>query len=217
MVKKRSNNLLLGAIGAILCCGGLFGCDLVDDYPHRFTHGQIVPNARVVIELPEPRTLAQLYPKYIEAASRGGFVHTKGLTGSRPLAKLLDGEGVSSVLTWVERPNQTTFYQRQLTFKSEFNTRDEPVLAKRVAARIIFMFGRDNLGSFTKEEWLEFFVFYEDILPDVFPDADISIGKHRHPAAFTDKEILRQIHEETDIEIPEKYLAKLEEESPVSE
>ena len=62
------------------------------------------------------------------------------------------------------------------------------------------------MGGFTKEEWLEFYVFYDEILPDIFPDADIRISETRHPAVFTDYEVLLQIQEETDIEIPEKYL-----------
>ena len=191
----------------LAACIYLSGCDfLLEDYPHRFTHGQVVPNARVSIELPEPRTIAQLYPSYIEAASRGGFPHTRGLTGPRSLEQMLYETGVISALIFAEQPDVDSAFQRQLVFQSEFNTSEEPERAKRVATSLTFIFQRENVGSFTKEEWFEFFTFYEEILPDVFPDADIQIMEVRHPAVFTDYEVLLQIQEETDIEIPEKYL-----------
>lgn len=187
-------------------CFCLCGCD--SDYPHRFTHGEVTPNARIVIELPEPRTLAQLYPSYIEVASRAGFIHSKGLTGSRELEELLSESfgGSTGDLRWVEEPNTPSPAQRQVIFLSKFNTREEPARSKRVATSITFMFQRENSDSFTKGEWLEFYVFYDEILPDVFPHAEIRISETRHPAVFTDDEVLRQILEETDIEIPERYL-----------
>ena len=191
----------------LLCaCIYLSGCDLIRGDAHRYTHGQTIPNARISIELPEPRTIAQLYPSYIEAASRGGFPHSRGLTGPRPLEQMLSENGVISGVRFAEQPNIQSAFQRQLAFLSHFNAVDEPVKTKQVATSITFIFERDNLGSFTKEEWLEFYAFYDEILPDVFPDADIQIMEIRHPAVFTDYEILLQIQEETDIEIPEKYL-----------
>ena len=188
-------------------CFCLSGCDLIRGDAHRYTHGQTIPNARISIELPDARTIAQLYPSYIEAAPRGGFPHTRGLTGPRSLEQMLSENGVISAMVFVEHPNLDIAFQRQLVFQSHFNASEEPVPAKRVATSLTFIFQRENVGSFTKEEWLEFFTFYEEILPDVFPDADIQIMETRHPAVFTDYEVLLQIQEETDIEIPEKYLA----------
>lgn len=188
-------------------CFYLSGCDLLlEDYPHRFTHGQVVPDARISIELPEPRTIAQLYPSYIEAASRAGFPHTRGLTGHRPLEQMLSENRVINELRLAEQPNIQSVFQRQLVFQSKFNPSEEPARAKQVATSLTFIFQRENVEGFTKEEWLDFFVFYEEILPDIFPDADIRISETRHPAVFTDYEVLLQIQEETDIEIPEKYL-----------
>ena len=174
--------------------------------PLGYAHGQIVPNARILIELPEPRTIAQLYPSFIEAASRGGFPHTRGLTGPRPLEQLISEEGIPTILPWVEVPEAKIENQRQLIIQSKFNAAEERDRSKMVAVALTFIFQRENVGSFTKEEWLEFFTFYEEILPDIFPDADIRIMEIRHPAVFTDYEVLLQIQEETDIEIPEKYL-----------
>ena len=189
----------------ILCCLCLVGCDPI--YWPGFGSATPVPDARINIELPAPRTLAELYPKYIEVASRGGFPYTKRYPGVRSLEDLLseDFRGSIGDLRWAEYPDVQSSYQRQVFFLSKFNTREETNRRKNVASSLIFVFQRENVGSFTKEEWLEFFVFYEEILPDVFPEAEIQISKTRHPAVFTDDEVLRQIQQETDIEIPEKY------------
>ena len=189
----------------ILCCLCLVGCDPI--YWPGFGSATPVPDARINIELPAPRTLAELYPKYIEVASRGGYPYTKSYPGVRPLEELLseDFGGSISDLRWAEYPDIKSGDQRQIAFFSGLSAREEPVRSKRTTSSITFMFQRENVGSFTKEEWLEFFVFYEEILPDVFPKTEIQISETEHPAVFTDDEVLRQIQQETDIEIPEKY------------
>ena len=202
-VIKRQALWQLGMLSLLLML--LVGCD--PSWSLRFAHGKVRPNARINIELPAPRTLAELYPKYIEVASRGGYPYTRSYPGVRSLEELLseDFGGAISALRWAEYPDVQSSYQRQVIFLSGFSAREEPVRSKRTTSSITFMFQRENGESFTKEEWLEFFVFYEEILPDVFPKAEIQISKTRHPAVFTDDEVLRQIQQETDIEIPEKY------------
>ena len=199
-VKTRQMGWLIIASFICFC---VQGCDPIG--PIR---GHTVPDARITIELPEPRTLPQLHASFVEVALRGGYPHTTGLTGTRPFAEVASESfgGDQGMFWWVKNPNDSNPYQKEVTFFSNTSVKQGPDAYKRTSNSVEFMYRRARVGSFTKEEWLEFYVFYEEILPEVFREATISIQKNGHPASFTDREILLQIQAETDMEVPEKYL-----------
>lgn len=190
-----------------LCCLCLIGCD-VRKWPG-FGEATPRPDARILIELPKELSITELYPRYVEAASQGGFAHFYGYTGAPSMEYLLSDSynGYLSGVSWTEQPNQNTSFVRRIRFGMKYNNRNEPDVTKKVSSSVTFILYRDNTDKFTKEEWKLFFRFYREILPSVFQDEGVQISISRHPAKFTDKDLLLEIQANTDFEIPEKYLA----------
>lgn len=194
----------------IATCLFLASCDL-SNWPHRFSHGQVVPNAGIAIELPKPEILPNLYPRLVEVGAQGGYLHATGPRrsgGSFPLEEILSENyngnwGYFRLFQDFERPDF-----RMISFTTEYNYPEVTDRSLMSASSVLFSYQRKGLGSFTKAEWIEFYRFYNEVLPRLFPEAEISIVPERHPAIFTDYEILLQIQDETDISIPipAKYL-----------
>lgn len=197
-------------IVSLFCCLCLVGCD-VKHWPG-FGPAKPVPHARVLIELPEPQLFAELYPSFVEVASRGGFTHSFGRTGSYTIDELLS-KGPASSIRWTEEPNQSTVFVRRLSFNIQYKNREERDFAKKMTDSFHFVFGKASTEPFTKEEWQEFFWFYRDVLPRVFQDEEISLSISRHPAIFTDNALLLDIHATTDFEIPDRYLTRAAEQT----
>jgi hypothetical protein len=177
----------------------------------KFAHGELHSEARLDLELDSPQSLAQLLPLLSEAAISGGFLHSKGREGIYSLEELYSESfsGSVSALLWVKTPNSKSveegvMFLLDLKMDGEF---DRELYARTgKASTFTFVFEKGSTDSFTKEDWVTYFKYKDEILPRVFPNAKISVTKRRHPAVFTDDDILRQIQRETDFEIPEKYL-----------
>lgn len=182
--------------------------------PLKFAHGELASEARLVIQLPEQTSLAEVYPRFVEAAASGGFVHTLGHSGSCSLE-----ERYSRPVTckggdnWVETEIEVEEWQshRGVMFLFDFEFEGEFDPGTAFGSSFTFVLEKNSTESLAIEDWVTFFNYKDDILPKVFPEADISIHEIRHPAVFTDDEILRQIQRETDFEIPERYLPSPEE------
>ena len=175
------------------------GCD---NNPRKYSHGQTIPDARVKIQFDEPMLYDNLFPRYVEAARLGGFPHSKGQSGSYTLDDLNSEEFnvVRNFLIWVRIENSKETYQDAVVFNIYY---EERLVTTKYFE---FILEKGENVSFTKDDWLLFFKYFDEILPELFPEAELSIHEHRHPAVFTDHETLLQIQAETDIEIPEKYL-----------
>ena len=171
---------------------GLTGCD--ENWAKRFDRGAPIPNARLLLELPEPQSIAQLFPRYQQAASLGGFPYKVG----RPMTVEEVEASSSRFFSWVakeEYSDSINVYEHSVEF---FTPRGE-----KSSTHITFIFHNDSTDSFTKDEWLWFFQWRDEYLPQVFPEAIISII--RHPAVFTDLETIAEIEEELGIHVPEEY------------
>ena len=181
--------LIFAVIPVSMC---LMGCD--ENWAKRFDRGAPIPNARLLLELPEPQSIAQLFPRYQQAASLGGFPYKVG----RPMTVEEVEASSSRFFSWVakeEYSDSINVYEHSVEF---FTPRGE-----KSSKYITFIFRNDSTDSFTKDEWLWFFQWRDEYLPQVFPEAIISII--RHPAVFTDLETIAEIEEELGIHVPEEY------------
>ena len=168
---------------------GLTGCD--ENWAKRFDRGAPIPNARLMLELREPQSIAQLFPRYQQAASLGGFPFSWGssYTGEQAEANMIRSH------TWTKTEGSTSVFEHRISFSTP--------RGEKSAKHITFIFRNDSTDSFTKDEWLWFFQWRDEYLPQVFPEAIISII--RHPAVFTDLETITEIEEELGIHVPEEY------------
>jgi len=173
-----------------------------------FSHGELASEARLVIQLPELQSLVQIHPRFVEAAQLGGFVHTfkspKPCT-SEELRSRTDCVVVASS-TWFESEYDPTKTQRSLMFLFDYKFEGEFDPSTAFGSSFTLVLQTRSTDSLEIEDWETFFDYQDNILPTVFPEAEISVHERRHPAVFTDDDILRQIRRETDFEIPERYL-----------
>ena len=178
--------LIFAVIPVSMC---LMGCD--ENWAKRFDRGAPIPNARLMLELPEPQSISQLLPRYQKAASLGGFPFSWGssYTGEQAEAKMIRSH------TWTKTEGSTSVFEHRISFSTP--------RGEKSAKHITFIFRNDSTDSFTKDEWLWFFQWRDEYLPQVFPEAIISII--RHPAVFTDLETIAEIEEELGIHVPEEY------------
>lgn len=204
----RASLILIAACVGLFSILGLAGFIAFTTWydPLKFAHGELQSETRLVIRLLEPKTLAQMYPRFVEAAELGGFLHTRGRLGSCTLEQRYSKPRDCKGSDWVETANNSAMNQRAVSFLFNFKFEGEFDVDKAIGVSTDFVLRKGSTESFTKEDWILFFDYKDNILPKVFPEADISIHKTRHPAVFTDDKILRQIQRETDFEIPEKYL-----------
>ncbi|MFK8053448.1 MAG: hypothetical protein AB8F65_10795 [Woeseiaceae bacterium] len=63
-----------------------------------------------------------------------------------------------------------------------------------------------ELRSLEKDDWLLFKKWQSEMMPGIFPQADITVI--RHPAKYTDSSDLRRIESETGVTVPVEYLPK---------
>ena len=219
MVSKQklvhaSLKLVAACIGLLLLLGiAVFILVAVRYDPLKLAHGEIASNARLVIQLPEKTSLAKVHPRFVKAAQLGGFLFTYGTTGvctSEELSVNREGCIPKASNTWYEGDIDIESWgkYRSVFFLIDTNYDGKFDPTKAISSTITFVLAKNNTDSFTKKDWETFFNYKDNILPKLFPDAVISIHKTRHPAVFTDDEILRQIQRETDFQIPEKYLPK---------
>jgi len=193
----------------------VFVCSCDWYHPMNFVRGELHSAARIDIVLDTQQKLEQLLPRYIEVANAGGYPYSPRKHRSVTLEELYSESfgGSIAALYWQKKPNAKVTGE-SLMFRGEF-TLEGPFDKQRfkreaLAEKVILVLQKGSPDSFTKEDWVTYFRFKDEILPRVFPNATISVTKRRHPAVFTDDDILRQIQRETDFEIPEKYLPAIE-------
>jgi hypothetical protein len=177
--------------------------------PLKFAHGEFASEARLVIQLSEQRSLAEMYPRFIEAAASGGFVHSRGRSGPCTLeARFSDPADCRDGYNWVETEIDIEDWQdhRSVMFLFDFEFEAEFDASSAFGSSFTFVLAKNSTESLQLADWETYFDYQDNILPTLFPEADISVHETRHPAVFTDDDILRQIQRETDFEIPEKYL-----------
>ena len=176
--------------------------------PLKFSHGELASEARLVIQLPEQQSLIQLHPRFVEAAQLGRFVHTyesPGTCTSEELRSKTDCVVVASS-TWFESEYDPMKTQRSLMFLFDYEFEGEFDASTAFGSSFTLVLRKGSTESLEIEDWETYFDYQDNILPAVFPGADISVHETRHPAVFTDDDILRQIQRERDFEIPERYL-----------
>lgn len=201
--------LIAGCIGLFVLAYIAVGIAMVAWFdPLKFAHGELASEARLVVRLPEQQSLVQIHPRFAEAARLGGFVHTyedpKSCT-SEELRSRTDCIVVASS-TWFESEYDPTKPQRSLMFLFDYELEGKLDASKAFGSSFTLVLQTRSTDSLEIEDWETYFDYRDNILPAVFPEAAISVHETRHPAVFTDDDILRRIQRETDFEIPERYL-----------
>lgn len=189
MTLKRTLRSCYVSIIAVTC-SSLAGCD--ENWAKRFDRGATIPDARLELKLSEPQSVIELLPRYEKAANIGGFPY---MWGGAVTAEEVEASSRRN-FSWVKAEDSASVFQYRVTF---FTPRQEEQSTKKIT----FVFSNDSTDLFTKDEWLMFYQWKDEYLPEVFPGATISIS--RHPAVFTSHEDIMEFERDMGIEVPEEY------------
>ena len=152
--------------------------------------GAPIPDARIEIVLPEPLSRRELYPLYLSAAKLEGFSFLEGGDISPEQLKALNKRSYRFY-----RTSSDSIYQHSVVFSSPRGEKESSL--------VTFVFANDSTKLFTKKDWLAFYKWKEEYLPQVFSGSSMRVSIH--PAIFTAREDVQKFSIETGIAIPEKY------------
>lgn len=183
---RRSARTAVVVCAILVFTNVLAACD--NEWFKSLEFGDRVPDARLLVTLPEPATKYDLYQRFTQVATTAGFLFRQG--------REISDEDIKTD----NLPNMYWMFRNQNSTRSEIYVGF--MLPRSVAqpSTFTFIFYNSSTEKFTEAEWEAFFQWKNQFLPAEFPEGEITVRKH--PAVMTDPEQVDDISAETGIPVP---------------
>lgn len=183
---RRGTKIAVVACAIFVFTNVLVACD--NDWLKSLEFGDRVPDARLMVTLPEPATKYELYQRFTQVAANAGFLFRKG--------REISDEDIKTD----NLPNTYWMFRNQHSTRSEIYVGFG--LPRNVArpSTFTFIFYNSSTEKFGEEEWVAFFQWKNQFLPAGFPEGEVTVTKH--PAVMTDPKQVDDISAKTGILVP---------------